>query len=225
MKVGLITAMREEAEKYYPQAMNATYDTVEIEGTLVRISGIGKVNASIATKELIEAGADAILIGGVCATLAIEDLLQTFLLTSAMQHDYGVLTSEIETYRPGSVPGEAREKIWYEADLQLKAVGIQHADRLGSIATGDQFMSSVKRVEHLHNKMKANVLDMETAAVAQVCHTYSIPWIGLKTTTDRASNGSAEEFWENLPKAASLNAITGRRIIADLQSTPRFTLN
>lgn len=225
MKVGLITAMNQEAEAYYPKALNAVYEVQEHEGTLVRISGIGKVNASIATKELIDAGAEAILIGGVCATLAIEDLLKTYLLTSAMQHDYGVQTSEIETYRPGSVPGEAREKIWYEADLQLKAVGIQHAEFLGSIATGDQFMSSPTRVAFLHNNMKANVLDMETAAVAQTCHTYSIPWIGLKTTTDKASGGSAEEFWKNLPKAAGMNAVTGRRIIADLQANPRFIIN
>lgn len=219
MKIGLLTAMQEEMEAYNPKATKAKDEVIESEGILHRVSGIGKVNASIATMELIQAGAEAIFIGGVCATTRKEDYVKTYLLTVATQHDYGVMSKNIEIYRPGTIPGNRSTEIWYRADNTLILKGLKFCKEMGTIATGDQFISNSKKVKSLSREFHINLLDMETAAVAQVCFTKKIPWLGLKTTTDRASSGSEEKFWKNLPLAVNANARIGNQIISFISNS------
>ena len=63
MKIGFLAAMPQEATAYYRKAHEATKSVMHIKGTMVRVSGIGKVNAAMATLDLIKAGSQGIVTG------------------------------------------------------------------------------------------------------------------------------------------------------------------
>ncbi len=51
--------------------------------------------------------------------------------------------------------------------------------------------------------LEADVVDMETAAIAQFAATIGVPWAGIKATTDDANHESAGDFHTNLRAAAA----------------------
>lgn len=213
MKVGLLTAMGEEAEAYQKQ-----FREKGMSGITAVVSGIGKVNAAIATIELIlNCEVDAVFIGGVCASLTEEPLIRTYLLTHAAQYDYAVEKKEkLRIQKPGSVPGAKEESIWYYADDRLISHCGKYPNHNTGILTGDLFVQNAEFVHKNNWGIPVGALDMETGAVAQVCEAYSIPWIGLKTTTDRAGSEASTDFWDNLEKACRANAQIGQKALAHL---------
>jgi nucleoside phosphorylase len=62
----------------------------------------------------------------------------------------------------------------------------------------------------------ADLVDMETAALAQAAERLGLPWIGIKATTDDANGDSAGDFTLNLAKAASRAARAAETIIGTL---------
>lgn len=219
MRIGLLTAMPEEASAYFPAAKYAFDQVRKIDGVAVRISGVGKVNAALATAELIRAGSDVIFVGGVCASLTGAAPGTSYLLRSAFQYDYGILKDEgIEYILPGQIPGEeAASHRDFFADRRSSIIAQKFIENMGRIATGDTFVESTKRAKELAENCKANILDMETAAVAQTCNLYDVPWCGVKTVTDQAAEGSSKDFWANLTKATKVNSAIGLRVIRRLE--------
>ncbi len=76
------------------------------------------------------------------------------------------------------------------------------------IASGDQFISNVKQVK----KIKANLssvacVEMEGAAVAQVCYEYQIPFSIFRTISDNANNNSHIDFPKFAQQVASNYAL------------------
>lgn len=82
---------------------------------------------------------------------------------------------------------------------------------LGTIASGDQFFSTNEQKERLQ-KALPNVLcvEMEGAAVAQVCYEFNIPFTVIRTISDKA-NQEAHYSFESFVEKISL--IYGREII------------
>lgn len=66
---------------------------------------------------------------------------------------------------------------------------------LGNIASGDIFISKKKQKENIHNQLK-NILcvEMEGAAIAQVCYEYDIPFAVLRIISDNTNEQSAINF-------------------------------
>ncbi|WP_410877955.1 5'-methylthioadenosine/adenosylhomocysteine nucleosidase [Myroides sp. DW712] len=81
----------------------------------------------------------------------------------------------------------------------------------GTIASGDQFFSTQEQKEGVQ-KALPNVLcvEMEGAAVAQVCYEFSIPFTVIRTISDKA-NQEAHYSFESFVEKISL--IYGREII------------
>jgi len=81
----------------------------------------------------------------------------------------------------------------------------------GTIASGDQFFSTNEQKEGLQ-KALPNVLcvEMEGAAVAQVCYEFAIPFTVIRTISDKA-NQEAHYSFESFVEKISL--IYGREII------------
>lgn len=213
--------MPQEATAYFPNARCAPDAVEECDGVLVRVGGLGKVHSALATQQLIAAGAEAIVIGGPCATLIADDNPgDTYLVTRAVQHDYGVLHPDaLETLRPGAAPGQdADTNFWFEAGAALVAAAQQHVTQTATMASGDAFVACPRYVDYLHNTLGAQLLDMESGGAAQTCAMLGVPWIGIKTVTDHALSDSVEEFWANLPAADRENAVRGRQLIADLEA-------
>jgi adenosylhomocysteine nucleosidase len=66
---------------------------------------------------------------------------------------------------------------------------------LGTIATGDQFINDSKRTEAIMIDQPETVaVEMEGAAVAQICNDYSIPFVIIRTISDKADHTSIIDF-------------------------------
>lgn len=66
---------------------------------------------------------------------------------------------------------------------------------VGTIATGDQFISDRQHTDVIMaEKPETIAVEMEGAAVAQVCNDYNIPFVVIRTISDKADHSSAIDF-------------------------------
>ncbi|WP_395048457.1 5'-methylthioadenosine/adenosylhomocysteine nucleosidase [Flavobacterium sp.] len=75
---------------------------------------------------------------------------------------------------------------------------------IGDVASGDQFFSS-KEQKHALNTQLPNILcvEMEGAAVAQVCYEYEVPFTIIRTISDTADDKSHIDFPSFIKKISS----------------------
>jgi adenosylhomocysteine nucleosidase len=65
----------------------------------------------------------------------------------------------------------------------------------GLVASGDKFFASRSEVQELRHRMpEVCCVEMEGAAVAQVCHEYEIPFAVVRTISDSADENSVHDF-------------------------------
>lgn len=65
----------------------------------------------------------------------------------------------------------------------------------GVIASGDQFFDSIEEIEDLRRRLPQVVcVDMEGAAVAQVCAEYAVPFAIVRTLSDSADENAPQDF-------------------------------
>jgi adenosylhomocysteine nucleosidase len=74
-----------------------------------------------------------------------------------------------------------------------------HRAHHGLVASGDRFVSAADEAHRLRTTLHDaghNVLavEMEGAAVAQVCHDYGIPFAAVRTISDRADDTAHVDF-------------------------------
>ena len=75
----------------------------------------------------------------------------------------------------------------------------------GVIASGDKFIIDIKEKEKIRNNFKALCIDMESASIAQVCFLDKIPFIIIRSITDKLDGSSKIEF-ETFLSMSSKNA-------------------
>jgi adenosylhomocysteine nucleosidase len=79
-----------------------------------------------------------------------------------------------------------------------KAVG-------GDIASGDKFFADRADLAKLLLRLPTiAAVDMESAAVAQLCHEYSVPFTVVRTISDTADKSAARDFPHFLKQVASV---------------------
>jgi adenosylhomocysteine nucleosidase len=211
MRILLLAALPEEADAFLPGAGTAIESwpparRIEALGheIIVAVTGIGKVNlTSVAATLHARHGADLLAITGTAGKIG-KVAGDCFFLTGAIQHDYGAeRPGEFVTFTPGIPPiGPAV----FEAYVGLPDPGTGLAPAL--IASGDAFIECPDQARILVDVLRADVVDMETGALAQFALLAGVPWTGIKATTDDANGDSASDFRTNL-LAASARAAAG----------------
>ena len=81
-----------------------------------------------------------------------------------------------------------------------------HAPRVheGLIASGDRFVATGAESQALRQALPdALAVEMEGAAVAQVCHDYGLPFAALRTISDRADDAAHVDFMRFIDQVAS----------------------
>ena len=74
----------------------------------------------------------------------------------------------------------------------------------GLIASGDRFVSSARESQALQQTLPdALAVEMEGAAVAQVCHDYGVPFAAVRTISDRADDAAPGDYLAFVEKVAS----------------------
>ncbi|KGP70895.1 5'-methylthioadenosine/S-adenosylhomocysteine nucleosidase [Pontibacillus yanchengensis] len=220
MTIGIIGAMDEEirilTNEMDIQSQETIASCVFYKGTLegkdivVTKSGIGKVNAAMATSILHERYQPSHIIntgsaGGFAKELKVGDLIISSEVrhhdvdVTAFSYEYGQVPDMPAAYIPDEKLVQAAEK----ATAQLPSI---HSVR-GLIATGDAFMQDPSRVEFVRNKFPLlQAAEMEAAAIAQVCVHYQTPFVIIRSLSDIAgkeSNVSFEQYLETAAKHAA----------------------
>ena len=185
---------------------------------LVR-TGIGKVNAALATSMLIQDFyCRAVIMAGVAGSLdpaiSIGDVV---VADKIVQHDYGaMIDGRIKAYQPGTLPLPGHEgAVGYVPEpalldlLKRSTRGIDLAPLsrdltggefrmpkvcLGTIATGDSFVNCPRTRDRLYHEFGAVAVEMEGGAVAQVASQYGKPWIVVRGMSDLAGAASHVSF-------------------------------
>jgi adenosylhomocysteine nucleosidase len=92
--------------------------------------------------------------------------------------------------------------------IESAAQALPHAQvHAGLIISGDQFVSSASESQGLQSRIPdALAVEMEGAALAQVCHAYGIPLAVVRTLSDRADDDAHTDFVQFVKTVASPNS-------------------
>lgn len=171
--------------------------TIEGHDIVACRSGIGKVNAAVATLTLIERFApDMVVNTGVAGGTGHSRVLDVVIPHRIAYHDVWC--------GPGTVPGEAAGcPRFFECPLPDALVSNMGVRR-GVLASGDIFVSRPEEVARiLELYPDAVAVDMESAAIAQVCYKKNVPFVCIRVVSDTpgADDNIAqyENFWEDAP--------------------------
>lgn len=201
MKIGVIVAMDKEL-----QQLQHLFDNSRI---IVEKCGIGKVNAAIGASEMIRKHRPDVIISSGCAGGNGNDInVQDVVVGKEVSyHDVYCGTAIDNTTIYGQVQGMPAR---YQADAMLleKARSLSlttsHISlHEGLIVTGDWFVDSKDKMRSIIEKFpEAKAVDMESAAIAQTCHIYKVPFISFRVISDiplRDTDASMyHDFWATI---------------------------
>ncbi|MCY7550713.1 5'-methylthioadenosine/S-adenosylhomocysteine nucleosidase, partial [Bacillus safensis] len=110
-------------------------------------------------------------------------------------------------YEYGQVPGLPAAFIADEKLVKLAEESALEIDHIqvakGTIATGDSFMNDPDRVAFVREKFpELYAVEMEAAAVAQVCQLFGTPFVVVRALSDIAGKESNISFDQFLEQAA-----------------------
>jgi adenosylhomocysteine nucleosidase len=174
--------------------------------------GVGKVNAASATTLLIERyRPSGILMIGIAGALSADVHPGDVVIAKAcVQHDQGLLGDDGWRAKALESPIDATiEPSEYPADRALLASAEQACVApntkivTGTVATGDVFVSSSRGRAIIRTQFKADAVDMESGAAAQVCWQQSVPFLAIRGITDMANNNAADDVRANFRRAAN----------------------
>ncbi|GAB3314055.1 5'-methylthioadenosine/S-adenosylhomocysteine nucleosidase [Larkinella ripae] len=191
---------------------------------VVAETGIGKVNAAMTTAFVLahfkpERVLFTGIAGGVNPNLQPGDIV---IAQKTAHHDYsstGFQQQKISQTRnaitkdlnPAYFPGdsgllllaqEAAKTVRFES---LPTTSRPPSVMVGTVVTGDQFISSEEKVAGLRAEFKADATEMEGAAVAQVCYQQQVPCLVIRSLSDKA-NASARQDIRTFYKIAARNS-------------------
>lgn len=76
--------------------------------------------------------------------------------------------------------------------------------KIGTIGSGDQFINSIEKTQNLKKEMsEISAVEMEGASVAQICSEYDIPFVVLRTISDKANHEAVINFQEFVKEICS----------------------
>lgn len=164
--------------------------------------GVGKVNAAICTRMMIDMfKVDRVINSGVAGALSTEVSVGDIVIaTSAVQHDYdttglgeprGMITCNGENIINFKADGELSQKL-FEASEKLPDTKVL----CGVIATGDEFVHATERRLAIGEAFSALACEMEGGAIAQVCYRAHIPFAILRSISDDLTNNTSMSFDE-----------------------------
>ncbi len=189
------------------------------------LSRIGKVAAATTATALIERfGVQSIVFTGVAGGLGEGVRVGDVVLAEALvQHDMDASPlfprHEVPLYGRSRFAADvalsqalaqAAQQVLAQVGTHVGAAAVAafglHAPRLhtGLIASGDRFVSTAAESRALRQALpEALAVEMEGAAVAQVCADYGVPFAALRTVSDRADDDAHADFSRFIREVAS----------------------
>jgi adenosylhomocysteine nucleosidase len=196
------------------------------------LSRIGKVAASTTVCVLLlQFGVDRIVFTGVAGGLGASRVGDIVISTGLVQHDMDASplfprfeipllgVSRLESDQALAMQAQAAaQSVLADAmatDPSAPALNFNRQDlsefgindpqvRCGLVLSGDQFVSSAAQSQQLFAWFPdALAVEMEGAAVAQVCHDFQVPFVVIRTISDRADDAAHVDFKRFISRIAS----------------------
>jgi len=178
---------------------------------VVAWTGVGKVNAAMTTTLLIEHFKPEHVIFTGIAGAVNPDLLpgDIVIAEKTAHHDMGTIWPE--GLFVGSVKSRldgVENPVFFPSDEKLLTCALRAAERLkmqqvqttsgtrnpkiikGVIVTGDSFIASTEKCAELRKKLEADAVEMEGAAVAQICYQRQTNHLVIRSISDSADEGA-----------------------------------
>ncbi|KKO44684.1 5'-methylthioadenosine nucleosidase [Arsukibacterium ikkense] len=205
---GIIGAMEPEVALLKQQLSSASSEQIgsyqffcgKLAGQDVVIvqSGIGKVAAAVATTLLIDHFKPACIIntgsaGGFDPQLNVGDIA---ISTEVRHHDVDVTAFGYEYGQVPQMPAAylAHPALINAAEQTIASLGFCQT-KTGLITTGDSFMCDPQRIAQTRERFPTMLaVEMEGAAIAQVCHMLHTPFVVIRSLSDIAGKESPVSF-------------------------------
>jgi adenosylhomocysteine nucleosidase len=177
-------------------------------------TGVGKVNAAMTTTLLIEHFKPKHIIftgiaGAVNPELKPGDIV---IAEKTAHHDMGTVWPEGLFVKGVKSRFDGIENpVFFPADETLVTLAQKAAERIdmmrvetvagrripkiitGIIVTGDSFIASTEKCAELRKKLEADAVEMEGAAVAQICYQRQIDHLVIRSISDSADEGAVTD--------------------------------
>ena len=174
-------------------------------------TGIGKVNAAMTTTLLIEHfQPNKVIFTGIAG--AVNQQLQPgdiVIAEKTAHHDMGTIWPEGLFHKGVKNRLDGWENpVFFDADkrllrlaelaaeqVELSSIQIISGQRTpkvvkGIVVTGDAFIASTDKCIELRKKLGADAVEMEGAAVAQICYQRGIGYLVIRSISDNADEGA-----------------------------------
>ncbi len=222
--IGIISAMKEEIQALLDVLQNVsitkkgmrTYyaGTLFNKDVVVVFSRWGKVASACTTTQLInDFEIDEIIFTGVAGAIEKElNIGDVVIGKNLFQHDMDASP----LYEKLEIP--ILKKKYFETKNATKLIEATHSFIetysnyinksealqfdiynpkvvVGDIASGDQFISNISKIKKLNKSIPTAIcVEMEGAAVAQVCYEYQIPFSIIRIISDKANDNATFDF-------------------------------
>ena len=216
MKIGIIVAMRKELDLLLPLLRDSEDSRmggfefhrgkVGRHDVMVMQCGIGKVNAAMGALMLVNHFSPNYVINSGVAGGADKSVNVMDMVSGARVAYHDVWCG------PESVLGQVQGlPLYFEGAERLLELLPERPDiHKGLICSGDQFIDKMEQVERIKgNFPDALAVDMESGAIAQVCHLSKVPFLALRVISDSpgASHDNTRQyldFWNDAPQETFL---------------------
>jgi adenosylhomocysteine nucleosidase len=217
--------------------------TLKGRSVVLASSGVGKVNAAMCATLLVDHFMPGeIIFSGIAGSINPELHPGDIVIgEKTAHHDMGTLNPEGMHYRgmrspvdwqPNPVFLDADPRLLLAAEAARKRVNLEkiqtsEGERTpavfrGIIVTGDVFVASPAKKEELRKALNADAVEMEGAAVAQVCRELGVPCLVIRSISDTADARARQDASLFFPIAAQNSALFVQNIVEQLTaSTPQ----
>ncbi|MFK5957751.1 MAG: 5'-methylthioadenosine/adenosylhomocysteine nucleosidase [Lutibacter sp.] len=222
--IGIISAMQEEIQALLHQLQNITTTekgmrtyyagTLYHKKVILVFSRWGKVASAVTTTQLInDFNVSEIIFTGVAGGIKNELNIGDIVIgRNLYQHDLNASPFyeklEIPILKKKYLETSNASKLMEATKLFIRNYNqfISKSDAqffnitypnvwFGDIASGDQFISSLKKIKKLNKLIPtATCVEMEGASVAQVCYEYNIPFSIIRIISDKANDNAHIDF-------------------------------
>lgn len=218
--IGIIGAMDEEVislkrkmhvtEQREIAGMNFFIGTVSDKEVVVVRCGIGKVSAAVCMQILVDIfNVEYVINTGVAGGLHPELNIGDIVVSSdTVEHD-------VEASVVGNPKDEmtCMQRACFEVNKKLVTVAQSAAESLkgdhkvfvGRVVSDDQFICSIKVKEEINSTFTAYCAEMEGAAIAHTCFLNQVPFVIIRTISDKADQ-SADVNFEDFVDLSAKNA-------------------
>lgn len=218
-EVTLLASMITNPQEAQIAGVRFIQGSLENQSVVLLRSGVGKVQAAMATTLLHEHFKPTTVInigsaGGLISGMEIGDII---ISDEAAHHDVDLTPIGLA---PATLPGLPQT---FPSDPALIALvkdvltELKINSQIGLIATGDAFIADQVRVETIKNTFpNVKAVEMEAAAIAQVCYLYQTPFIVIRALSDLPDKEMPMSFVEYLDFAAKNSANIVLQVLAKM---------